>query len=113
MAAQDYIRDGDAIYERSFAIIRAEADLARFSVEAEDVAVRMIHACGLVEAARHFEFSPDFVTAAEAALKPAARRSSAMPKWWRDGVTQARLPARNEVVCTLRDPAHSATRPRD
>ncbi len=58
MTAYDYIHDGTAIYERSFAIIRAEADLSRFSPEEADVAVRMIHACGLVEAARHFVFSP-------------------------------------------------------
>lgn len=103
MAAQDYIRDGDAIYERSFAIIRAEADLARFSVEEEDVAVRMIHACGLVEAARHFEFSRDFVAAARAALKSGAPILCDAEMVAR-GVTQARLPARNEVVCTLRDP---------
>ncbi|MGB7041748.1 MAG: precorrin-8X methylmutase, partial [Xanthobacteraceae bacterium] len=48
-----YLRDGTAIYERSFAIIRAEADLSRFSAEEADVAVRMIHACGQVDMARH------------------------------------------------------------
>ncbi len=68
MAAYDYIHDGTAIYERSFAIIRAEADLSRFSEAEADVAIRMIHACGQVEAARHFVFSSDFVAAARAAL---------------------------------------------
>jgi precorrin-8X/cobalt-precorrin-8 methylmutase len=68
MTAYDYIRDGTAIYERSFAIIRAEADLSRFTEAEADVAVRMIHACGQVEAARHFAFSPDFVSSARAAL---------------------------------------------
>ena len=63
MPDYDYIRSGDAIYERSFAIIRSEADLSRFSPEEADVAVRMIHACGLVEAAQNFVFSPDFVHA--------------------------------------------------
>ncbi|TIW38715.1 MAG: precorrin-8X methylmutase, partial [Mesorhizobium sp.] len=53
MAAYDYIHDGTAIYERSFAIIRAEADLSRFSDAEADVAIRMIHACGQVEASRH------------------------------------------------------------
>ena len=71
MTAYDYIRDGNAIYERSFAIIRAEADLSRFSEAEADVAIRMIHACGLVEAARHFVFSHDFVAAARGS---AARR---------------------------------------
>ena len=59
-----YLRDGTAIYERSFAIIRAEADLSRFSAEEADVAVRMIHACGAVEAARHTVFGPNLVAAA-------------------------------------------------
>ena len=69
---RDYIRDGDAIYARSFAIIRAEADLARFSPEEAEVAVRMIHACGLVEAAAQFRFAPGFVEAARAALEAGA-----------------------------------------
>ena len=64
MTANDYIRDGTAIYEKSFAIIRAEADLQRFADDEADLAVRMIHAAGLVEAAPHFVFSPGFVTAA-------------------------------------------------
>ena len=59
--AEPYLRDGAAIYERSFAIIRAEADLTRFSTEEADVAVRMIHACGLVEAARHVQFGHGLV----------------------------------------------------
>ena len=70
MAAYDYIHDGTAIYERSFAIIRAEADLSRFSDAEADVAIRMIHACGQVEAASHFVFSSDFVAAAREALAP-------------------------------------------
>ncbi|RUZ52441.1 precorrin-8X methylmutase, partial [Mesorhizobium sp. M7A.F.Ca.US.003.02.2.1] len=68
MAAYDYIHDGTAIYERSFAIIRAEADLSRFSEAEADVAIRMIHACGQVEASSHFVFSKDFVAAARTAL---------------------------------------------
>jgi len=64
-----YLRDGTAIYERSFAIIRAEADLSRFSAEEADVAVRMIHACGAVEAAQHIVFGPDLVAAARRKLE--------------------------------------------
>lgn len=99
----DYIREGDAIYERSFAIIRAEADLARFTPAEADVAVRMIHACGLVEAAAQFRFSPDFVAAARDALGAGAPIlcDSEMVA---HGVTRARLPAANDVICTLRDP---------
>ena len=103
MTAYDYIHDGDAIYERSFAIIRAEADLGRFSKPEADVAVRMIHACGLVEAAQYFVFSENFVAAARAALLAGAPILCDAEMVAR-GVTHARLPAANEVVCTLRDP---------
>lgn len=103
MAAYDYIHDGTAIYERSFAIIRSEADLSRFSEDEADVAVRMIHACGLVEAAQHFVFSENFVSAARTALKAGAPIFCDAEMVAR-GVTRARLPADNEVICTLRDP---------
>ncbi|WP_192180952.1 precorrin-8X methylmutase [Mesorhizobium amorphae] len=103
MAAYDYIHDGTAIYERSFAIIRAEADLSRFSEAEADVAIRMIHACGQVEAAQHFVFSSDFVAAARAALSAAAP-IFCDAEMVSHGVTRARLPAGNEVICTLRDP---------
>ncbi len=103
MTDYDYIRQGDAIYERSFAIIRAEADLSRFSEAEADVAVRMVHACGLVEAARHFVFSPDFVGAARAALQAGAP-IFCDAQMVAHGVTRARLPANNEVICTLSDP---------
>ena len=77
----DYIRDGAAIYERSFAIIRAEADLSRFAAEETEIAVRMIHACGQVTAAERIEFAPGLVAAARGARCSAARRSCAMPRW--------------------------------
>ncbi|HTO33747.1 MAG TPA: precorrin-8X methylmutase [Pararhizobium sp.] len=103
MPEYDYIRDGDAIYERSFAIIRGEADLSRFSEEEADLAIRMVHACGLVDAARFFEFSPGFVGAARQALKGGAPIfcDAFMVS---HGITRARLPADNEVICTLREP---------
>jgi precorrin-8X/cobalt-precorrin-8 methylmutase len=102
MTAQDYIRDGAAIYARSFSIIRAEADLSRFSKLEERVAVRVIHACGMVEVARHLVMSPDFAETAAAALKRGAPIlcDSMMVA---NGVTRARLPANNDVICTLRD----------
>ena len=103
MAGYDYIHDGNAIYQRSFAIIRAEADLSRFSEAEADVAVRMIHACGLVDAAQHFVFSSDFVDAARNALLAGAPILCDAEMVAR-GVTHARLPADNEVICTLRDP---------
>ena len=64
MTEYDYIRDGNAIYERSFAMVREEADLSGFTPDQAEIAIRMIYACGQVEAAQHFRFSPDFVTAA-------------------------------------------------
>ena len=97
-----YLRDGDAIYQRSFAIIRAEADLTRFSAEEADVAVRMIHACGQVEAAQHIVFGEGVVAAARAALAAGAP-ILCDAQMVAHGITRARLPARNEVVCTLRD----------
>lgn len=103
MTTQDYIRDGAAIYARSFSIIRAEADLGRFSKEEERVAVRIIHACGMVEVARHIVMSPSFANDAAAALRNGAAIlcDSLMVA---HGITRARLPANNEVICTLRDP---------
>ncbi|PSJ55875.1 precorrin-8X methylmutase [Kumtagia ephedrae] len=103
MTVYDYIRDGDAIYRRSFAIIREEADLSRFSEAQADVAIRMIHACGQVEAAEHFVFSENFVEAARTALAGGAP-IFCDAQMVAHGVTRARLPAGNEVVCTLRDP---------
>jgi precorrin-8X/cobalt-precorrin-8 methylmutase len=103
LKAPDYLRDGAAIYERSFAIIRAEADLSRFSREEAEIAVRMIHACGQVEAAAAIEFAPGLVEAARAALRRGGPIlcDAAMVA---HGIT-ARLPAKNEVVCTLNDPS--------
>jgi precorrin-8X/cobalt-precorrin-8 methylmutase len=100
---QAYLRDGAAIYARSFAIIRAEADLSRFSPEEADVAVRMIHACGQVEAAQHIVFSPGLVAAARAGLAAGAP-ILCDAEMVAHGITRARLPAANEVICTLRDP---------
>ncbi|NTE57591.1 precorrin-8X methylmutase [Agrobacterium tumefaciens] len=103
MTDYDYIRDGNAIYERSFAIIREEADLSAFTEEQADIAIRMIHACGQVEAASHFRFSPDFVAAARGALL-AGKPILCDAQMVAHGVTHARLPADNAVICTLRDP---------
>jgi precorrin-8X/cobalt-precorrin-8 methylmutase len=102
MLKQDYIRDGASIYERSFAIIREEADLARFTAEQADIAVRMIHACGRVDAAAVIDFSPDFVPAARHALQSGAP-ILCDANMVAHGVTRARLPANNDVICTLRD----------
>jgi precorrin-8X/cobalt-precorrin-8 methylmutase len=103
----DYIRDGTAIYERSFAIIRAEADLSRFTPEQAEVAVRMIHACGRVDVADAIDFSPELVPAAREAL----RRGAPIfcdAQMVAHGVTRARLSADNDVICTLRDERVSA-----
>ncbi|ONG47021.1 precorrin-8X methylmutase [Pseudoroseomonas deserti] len=99
----DYIRDGAAIYEKSFATIRAEAELSGFTPAEARVAVRVIHACGQVEVARHIRFHPRFVQAAEAAL----RRGAPIlcdAKMVAQGITRPRLPASNEILCTLDAP---------
>jgi precorrin-8X/cobalt-precorrin-8 methylmutase len=103
MTAPRYIRDGATIYARSFAIIRAESDLARFSRLEERVAVRIIHACGMVEVARDIAFSPDFATRGIAALVAGAP-ILCDARMVADGVTRSRLSADNEVICTLHDP---------
>jgi precorrin-8X/cobalt-precorrin-8 methylmutase len=97
-----YLRDGAAIYQRSFAIIRAETDLSRFSAEEADIVVRMIHACGAIELAHSVVFGEKSVAAARAALAGGAPIlcDSEMVT---HGITRARLPAKNEVVCTLND----------
>ncbi|MBB3318113.1 MULTISPECIES: precorrin-8X methylmutase [unclassified Rhizobium] len=103
MPDYDYIKSGDTIYERSFAIIRSEADLSRFSTEEADVAVRMIHACGLVQAADSFLFSPGVVKAARMALQDGAP-IFCDAEMVAHGITRTRLPAHNDVICTLHDP---------
>ncbi len=102
MSTHEYIRDGAAIYARSFAIIRAEADLSRFSTIEERVAVRIIHACGMVDIARDIVFSSTFADEAAAALKRGAP-VLCDAKMVANGVTRTRLPANNDVICTLDD----------
>ncbi|GGK43124.1 precorrin-8X methylmutase [Pilimelia terevasa] len=99
-----YIRDGAEIYRRSFATIRAEADLAGIPADVAQVAVRMIHACGQVDLVRDLAWSPGVVAAARAALRAGAPILTDA-HMVAAGVTRRRLPADNEVVCTLRDPA--------
>jgi precorrin-8X/cobalt-precorrin-8 methylmutase len=98
-----YETDGAAIYRHSFAMIRAEADLARFDADDEPVAVRMIHAAGLIGLEAHMRFSPGFVHAARTALGAGAPIlcDAGMVS---QGVTRSRLPCGNDVLCTLHDP---------
>jgi precorrin-8X/cobalt-precorrin-8 methylmutase len=102
-AKQNYVRDGAEIYARSFGIIRAEANLERFTPAEARVAVRVIHACGMVDVAEALCFHRQFTHAARAALlagKPVLCDSVMVAH----GVTRARLPAANDIICTLRDP---------
>jgi precorrin-8X/cobalt-precorrin-8 methylmutase len=98
-----YLRDGAAIYRESFAIIRAEADLSRFTPEEAEIAIRIIHACGQVDVAQRIVFGGHLVGAARNALAAGAPVlcDSEMVA---HGVIRARLPAGNAVVCTLNDP---------
>ena len=98
-----YERDGAAIYRASFAMIRQETDLAAIPAALEPVAVRMVHACGMPDLVSDLAWSADFASAAEAALTggaPVLCDSSMVAA----GVTRSRLPAHNDVVCTLGDP---------
>ncbi len=98
-----YEQDGATIYVNSFATIRREADLARFTPEEEVVVVRMIHAAGMVELAPHVQFSPGMAIAARAALEAGAP-ILCDAKMVSEGITRPRLPAKNEIICTLQDP---------
>jgi precorrin-8X/cobalt-precorrin-8 methylmutase len=99
----EYERDGAEIYRQSFATIRAEAALGGLPADLAQVAVRMIHACGMTDLVADLAWSPDVVKAARAALRSGAPifcDASMVAA----GVTRRRLPADNEVVCTLSDP---------
>jgi len=103
----DYVRDGAEIYRRSFATIRAEAELDRFPVDVAQVVVRMIHACGMTDLPRDVAYSAGVIAHARAALRggaPVLCDANMVAA----GITRSRLPAGNEVVCTLGDPATAA-----
>ncbi|MES9609735.1 MULTISPECIES: precorrin-8X methylmutase [Actinomadura] len=99
----DYVRDGAEIYRRSFATIRAEADLSGLPDDVARVAVRMIHACGMTDLVEDLAWSPGVVARARAALLAGAP-VLCDARMVASGVTRARLPAGNEVVCTLGEP---------
>jgi precorrin isomerase len=99
----DYIRNGDDIYRKSFAIIRAEASLEHLSDDLAQVAVRLIHACGMTDIVQDLVASPDIVQAGRAALiagVPILCDSQMVA----NGITRKRLPANNEIICTLNQP---------
>ena len=103
MSRYNYLRDGAEIYRLSFATIRTEADLTRFDRDEEHVAVRMIHACGMVEIAGDLVFSNEVVAQARSALRQGAP-ILCDSKMLARGIIAARLPHANEVICTLEDP---------
>ncbi|MGW4702190.1 precorrin-8X methylmutase [Streptomyces sp. NPDC004285] len=100
----DYEKDGTEIYRRSFATIRAEADLADLPADVAMVAVRMIHACGMTDLVQDIAYSPRVVANARAALRAGAP-ILCDAQMVASGVTRKRLPADNEVLCALSDPA--------
>ena len=99
--------DGAAIYRQSFATIRGEADLARFTSDEEPVVVRMIHAAGMVGLEQHVCFTPGMAPLARAALQSGAS-ILCDARMVSEGITRTRLPADNRVVCTLQDPEVTA-----
>ncbi|MFE0699318.1 precorrin-8X methylmutase [Streptomyces sp. NPDC058872] len=100
----DYEKDGTEIYRRSFATIRAEADLAGLPADVAQVAVRMIHACGMTDLVQDIAYSPGVVARARTALRAGAP-ILCDAQMVASGVTRKRLPADNEVLCGLSDPA--------
>ncbi|MGW6417556.1 precorrin-8X methylmutase [Streptomyces sp. NPDC055055] len=100
----DYEKDGAEIYRRSFATIRAEADLAGLPADVAQVAVRMIHACGMTDLVRDIAYSPQVVSRAREALRAGAP-ILCDAQMVASGVTRKRLPVDNEVICALSDPA--------
>jgi precorrin-8X/cobalt-precorrin-8 methylmutase len=100
---RSYVRDGAEIYRNSFAIIRAEANLSRFKQNEEKLAVRIIHACGMVDIADDILMAPTFAARASDAL---ARGAPVLcdAKMVAHGITRSRLPKNNDVICTLDDP---------
>ncbi|MEA3094216.1 MAG: precorrin-8X/cobalt-precorrin-8 methylmutase [Caballeronia sp.] len=100
----DYIRDGQAIYRASFATIRAEANLDAIPADLEKLAVRVIHACGMTDVIDDLVFSPGAGTAGRAALSRGAP-ILCDARMVAEGITRARLPADNRVICTLNDPS--------
>ncbi|GAA1235847.1 precorrin-8X methylmutase [Kitasatospora nipponensis] len=100
----EYEKDGAAIYRESFATIRAEADLAGLPADVSQVAVRMIHACGMTDLVADLLWTPGVVAAARTALRAGAPILCDV-SMVASGVTRKRLPADNEVICTLSDPA--------
>lgn len=101
--ALDYLKDGAAIYERSFATIRQEADLSAFPPDVERVVVRMIHACGMTDLPAEVGWSPDLVAAARGALEAGAP-ILCDSRMVAHGITRSRLPRDNRVLCLLDDP---------
>lgn len=101
-AERDYIRDGAEIYRRSFRMIRAEADLDGLDPILSRAVVRMIHACGMVDLVADVVASPNFAVAATQALQRGAP-ILCDTEMVAAGITSSRLPADNEVVCTLGD----------
>jgi len=98
----EYERDGQAIYRQSFATIRAEADLSAIPADLEKLAVRVIHACGMVDVVQDLAFSPGAGAAGRAALAAGAP-ILCDARMVAEGVTRTRLPANNQVICTLHD----------
>ncbi len=103
----DYLRDPEAIYRQSFAMVRAEADLAGLPAEIAGIAVRLVHACGMPDIVPDLAWSPDAAARGRAALENGAP-VIVDANMVGEGIIRARLPAENQIVCTLNDPAATA-----
>ncbi|MFM2063310.1 MAG: hypothetical protein RLZZ507_2980 [Cyanobacteriota bacterium] len=99
----NYIRDANEIYRKSFAIIRSEANLDILPEDVSQVAVRLIHACGMPDIATDLAYSRNAVISGRKALAAGAPILCDC-RMVAEGVTRKRLPANNAVICTLNDP---------
>ena len=99
----DYLRDPKAIYRQSFATIRREADLSNFPEDIANIAVRLIHACGMTDIVNDIIYSPDAASSAREALKQGAP-VLCDARMVAEGIISSRLPANNEVLCWNKHP---------
>jgi precorrin-8X/cobalt-precorrin-8 methylmutase len=99
-----YERDPHEIYRQSFATVRAEARLEHLPADLHDVAIRLVHSCGMTDVPNRLAWSDDVATSARAALAAGAPILCDC-EMVASGIVRARLPARNPVLCTLNDPA--------
>ncbi|MFO7770595.1 precorrin-8X methylmutase [Roseovarius gahaiensis] len=103
MPLRPYEKNPSAIYAESFATVRREARLERFGPGMEALAIRVIHACGMVEVADRLAYTANAYAAGHAALQAGAPVLCDC-EMVGAGIIRRYLPAENDVIVTLNDP---------